>query len=373
MLSTLKRNIARHITNFPGWRTERKIVVIDSDDWGSIRMPSRGVYQQCLASGYMVDQIAYERFDSLASEEDLEFLFEVLDSHKDQHGIPAVITANILAANPDFNKIRETGYQQYFYELITDTFARYPKHANCLNLWKNGKEHGVFFPQSHGREHLNVSLLMDRLQLGDEDVLFGFEHGMPGSISGQDPLKGNVFVESLRYTDHRDKLQKLSFILEGLDLFEALMGYKSQSFIPPNYIWSPDFDKELATKGVQYYQGNRKMIEPLLNGSYRIHNNSLGEENELGQKYLVRNATFEPSLFNAGADSVTDCLQDITAAFRMQKPAIVCSHRLNYVGFIDKQNRDTNVKMLDELLSEITKKWPDVEFLNSVQLGKLMV
>lgn len=372
MLSTLKRNIVRHITNFPGWRTDRKIVVIESDDWGSIRMPSRAVYEKCLAAGYKVDQNAYERFDSLASEDDLELLFDVLGNYKDQHGRPAVITANILSANPDFKKIKKSDYLQYYYELIADTFTQYPKHANCLNLWKQGKEYGVFFPQSHGREHLNVSLFMNKLQLRDKDALFAFEHEMPGCISSSAPLKGNMFVESLRYTDCEDKLQKLSFILEGLDLFEDLMGYQSKSFIPPNYIWSPDFDKQMADKGVQYYQGQRKMKEPLEDGSYRFNSNNLGEENIFGQKYLVRNATFEPALVN-GTDPVRDCLRDISVAFRMQKPALISSHRLNYVGFIDEQNRDKNLKMFDSLLSEIIKKWPEVEFFNSVQLGKLMV
>lgn len=79
--------INSHAKNFWGWNTDRKIVVIESDDWGSIRMPSKNVYQQCLQSGYQVDQIAYERYDSLASEDDLELLFDLLSSFKDQGGI----------------------------------------------------------------------------------------------------------------------------------------------------------------------------------------------------------------------------------------------------------------------------------------------
>lgn len=369
----LKRNIARHITNFPGWRTDRKIVVIESDDWGSIRMPSREVYEKCLAAGFPVDQNAYERFDSLASEDDLELLFGVLENHHDQHGRPPVITANILTANPDFQKIKNTGYQQYYYELITDTFARYPKHANSINLWKEGKERGLFFPQAHGREHLNVSLFMQKLQQGNEDVIFAFNQGMAGSIYRNEPYIENLFVEPLQYTGYQDKLQKHAFIIEGLDLFEDLMGYRSLSFIPPNYIWSPDFNKPMADKGIQYFQGQRKMKEPLEDGSYRIHRYHLGEKNSFGQTYLVRNAPFEPALVKMGADPVSNCLRDISVAFRMQKPAIICSHRLNYVGFIDERNRDNNLSKLDALLTAIIKKWPEVEFLNSVQLGRLMV
>lgn len=372
MLRNLKQTIKRNLVNIPGWRTNRKIVVIESDDWGSIRMPSKKVYEKCLKSGYPVDQIVYERVDSLASEDDLELLFEVLNSNRDCNDNPAVITANVLIANPDFEKIKSSKYQEYFFELITKTFESYPKHSNCLNLWKEGKDIGIFYPQSHGREHLNVSLFMDALRQGNEDVLFGFEHRMPGCIPKEQRKGGNKYVEALRFVNQEDKQEKLAIILEGLDLFEHIMGYRSESFIPPNYLWSSDFNEEMSKSGVCYYQGRRKMEEPNFNGSIQLRSYKLGEQNEFGQRYLIRNAIFEPSLCRGNTDSVAQCLKDISAAFRLNKPAVICSHRLNYVGFIDERNRDDNLKLLKILLSGIVNKWPDVEFMNSVQLGKIM-
>ena len=109
-MSSLRSWLAPYYRNLRGWRTNRKIVVFESDDWGSIRMPSREVYEKCLKAGYPVDRNAYERFDSLESNEDLELLFETLSKFKDQHGNHPVITANCLVVNPDFKKIRESGY-----------------------------------------------------------------------------------------------------------------------------------------------------------------------------------------------------------------------------------------------------------------------
>lgn len=369
MLPALKRNISRYVTNMYGWQTNRHIVVIESDDWGSIRMPSKEVYNKCLKAGYRVDQIAYERYDSLASEDDLELLFDSLSSFTDCKGNSAVLTANILTANPDFEKIKAADYQEYFYESVSDTFKRYPKHANCLALWQTGEESGVFFPQSHGREHLNVSLFMNALRQDDNDVLFGFEHEMPGCIPKGEGKGGNRYVESLRFIDEEDKKEKLKIILEGLDQFANLMGYRSESFIPPNYIWSPDFNEEVAKKGVRYYQGRRKMKEPLFGGAVRLNSYKLGEENRFGQRYLIRNAFFEPVRSD---NSIDNCLKDIYTSFKMKKPAVICTHRLNYVGFIDEKNRDKNLRLLNKLLTEIKKKWPRVEFMNSVKLGKLI-
>ncbi|WP_138429449.1 hypothetical protein [Fodinibius saliphilus] len=373
MFYSALNTIKSHVKNIPGWRTNRKIVVIESDDWGSIRMPSREVYQECIEAEYNVDQNTFERFDSLASESDLELLFDVLHRHKDQHGSPAVMTANILTANPDFNKIKESGYNEYYYEPIKKTFKNYPNHSNCLSLWKDGKEEGIFFPQSHGREHLNVSLFMEALQEGDEDVHFGFKHKMPGSIPKNCNNGRNKYVESLRYSSLQDRKEKLSILLEGLELFEELMGYNSKTFIPPNYLWSPNYDKAMSAKGVWFYQGRRKMKEPLFDGTIQFHTHWLGEENEVGQKYLLRNASFEPASLNTDIDPVEKCLNEVSVAFRMKKPAVIDTHRVNYVGFIDTQNRDKNLRMFDELLFKIIKRWPEVEFFNSEQLGKLML
>ena len=132
----LKSYLAGIRKNLPGWRTRRKILVIESDDWGSIRMPSREVYQKCLKAGYPVDQSEYERVDSLASEEDLELLFDLLLSFRDLHGNHPVLTANCLVANPDFERIKEAKFREYHYESILDTFKKYPAHQGNFTLWK---------------------------------------------------------------------------------------------------------------------------------------------------------------------------------------------------------------------------------------------
>lgn len=370
IIKKLRRRVAPWYKNLRGWKTGRKIVVIESDDWGSIRMPSRQVYERCLKAGYKVDQNVYEKYDSLASEDDLELLFDLLSSFKDKNENHPVITANVLTSNPDFDKIKENGFKEYYYESIKKTFKRYPKHEHCFNLWNNGLKQGVFYPQSHGREHLNVSKFMNALQQEQQDVLFGFKHGIPGCIP-RGEIGGNEYMEALNYTDEQDKQKKLKIFLEGFDLFEKLFNYRSESFIPPTYLWSPDFDEKVSKAGVRFYQGNRRMKEPRIDDKgINMHSHVLGETNKFGQLYLIRNAVFEPTIAKkSNVDNVNQCLKQIHAAFTMKKPAIVCSHRLNYVGYLDEKNRDRNLKMLKNLLAEILKKWPDVEFMTSDKLG----
>jgi hypothetical protein len=92
--------------NYRGWRTSRKIVVIESDDWGSICMPSARVYEKLVQQNYRIDLCPYATNDSLASEEDLKKLFSTLSEFRDNKGNNPVITANTVMTNPDFTKIR---------------------------------------------------------------------------------------------------------------------------------------------------------------------------------------------------------------------------------------------------------------------------
>lgn len=372
-MSSLRPFIAPYYRNLKGWRTKRKIVVFESDDWGSIRMPSREVYEKCLKAGYPVDRNPYEKFDSLESKNDLELLFEILSKFTDQQGNHPIITANCLVANPDFEKIKESGYQSYFYERVTETFKRTPSTDRGFDLWQEGQDKGVFKMQFHGREHLNVGLFMRALQAGNDDLLFAFDLGMPGIMSKSNGNTGNNLVEATYFRTPEDKLDILDAMLDGLDIFEELMGFKSTSLIPPNYTWSIDYDEAVGQKGVKYFQGYRKIREPQMNGNAPLyHTYYLGQKNLNGQLYLIRNASFEPTLTAASSDAINTCLREVSAAFAMGKPAIVSTHRINYMGSIFPANRDANLKLLKRLLVQLKSRWPEVEFMASNTLGDLI-
>lgn len=372
-MSNLRSFIAPYYRNLKGWRTKRKIVVFESDDWGSIRMPSREVYEKCLKAGYPVDRNPYEKFDSLESNNDLELLFEILSKFTDQQGNHPIITANCLVANPDFARIKESGYQSYFYERVTETFKRTPSTDRGFDLWQEGQAKRVFRMQFHGREHLNVGLFMRALQEKNADVLFAFDMGMPGIMLKSNGDIGNYFVEATHFKTHEDKAEILAAILDGLDIFEELMGFKSASLIPPNYTWSNDFNEAVGQKGVKYFQGYRKIREPQMNGNAPLyHTYYLGQKNLNGQLYLIRNASFEPTLTAASSDAINTCLREVSAAFAMGKPAIVSTHRINYMGSIFPANRDANLKLLKRLLVQLKSRWPEVEFMASNTLGDLI-
>jgi len=372
MVKQFLRRILNEIHNIRGWRTRRKIIVFESDDWGSIRMPSKDVYQICLDKGYRVDRSLFSRYDSLASEEDLTLLFELLLSIKDFKSNHPVLTANCLVANPDFKKIKESNFSNYFYELIPDTFSRYPKHQRCIELWNEGIRLNIFKPQSHGREHVNVSRFMKDLKDGDEDAHFAFKYEMPGIFKKNAIERGNNSIVSLEYFDGIDKIEKELITKEGLILFSDMFGYLSRSFIASNYIWHPDLEAILGEMGVRFVQGLKYQYIPLGDfRGFRTRYHFLGQTNKFKQIYLIRNVYFEPTLSRSG-HSVLSAMRQIETAFRWYKPAIISMHRINFVGYIDQSNRDHNLKLLNELLRGIVRKWPDVEFLSTTDLGDII-
>lgn len=364
----MKNKIIHGMLNLPGFHTSRKIVVVESDDWGSIRMPSREVYELLINKGIGVDNLAFNKYDALASETDLKALFEVLQSVKDKNGRPAIITANTIVANPDFERIKEGHFIEYQYEPFTETLKRYPEHGGAFELWHQGIAKQVFRPQFHGREHLNVTRWMKALKDNVGNARVAFDLGMY-DLSEGNQITTDSYMDTLNFEHEKElEFQKKS-IVEGLDLFEKLFGYRSSTFIAPCYIWDNRLNATLAEKGVKALQGGWFQMKPTV-GSKHVFKKEFhytGECNKLKQRYLVRNVSFEPSI-NTNAESVNEVLQRMEFLFRMKKPVIISSHRLNFIGFIDKNNRDKNLKLFAELLCEIVKRWPDVEFVSSDKL-----
>lgn len=371
MQVSFKQRVTRNLQNVPGWSTKRKIVVIESDDWGAVRMASKKAFDYFLHKGLEVNNCPYNSNDALESNEDMEMLFETLNSVKDKNGNPAILTANNIVANPDFEKIKADDFKKYHYELFTDTLKKYPVHDRVFELYKEGISKKVIQPQSHSREHVNVSLWMKALQDNEEYTRMAFEQNMFSVHPSAKPRFKDEFMDA--YGSNQNIEEQKEILKDGLDLFEKIWGFKSKSFIAPSYTWSPELEPTLNENGVKYLQGI--MVQKTHSEYYgtpikkKFHYQ--GQKNKLGQRYLVRNAFFEPTMLPK-FDYVSDCINRIAVAFNRNKPAIIGSHRLNFIGFINPDNRNKNLKLLSELLQRIKNSWPEVEFMSSDALGDTM-
>jgi len=288
MLSRIKNWVGNHERNLGGWKTRRKIVVIESDDWGSIRMPSPDAYRSLKNLGIPVDKSPYCRYDSLASEEDIQNLYGMLQNHRDFLGRPPVITANVVVSNPDFDRIRESGWSEYFSEPISETFRKYPSHSGCLKLWNDGKSNRLFYMQSHGREHVNIHRWLELLREDFAGFRKAFDLGCWGLSNDVYPGLSQSIQAPFDLEQGEELKDHEQAVEEALILFQELFGYKSESFIAGNYIWSCELNKTLSKCGVKYLQGMKYQKLPRLNGGDReMIRHYLGERNEYDQLYLI--------------------------------------------------------------------------------------
>ncbi len=330
-------------------------------------MPSNEVYSKLISEGFDISKSDYNRLDSLECNKDLELLFEVLTSFYDSVGNHPVITANSIVGNPDFQRIKLSDFQEYYYESVTETLKRYPERDKVEMLWKEGISSGIFRPQFHGREHINIVRWMEALRKKSPAIMFTFD--METTFSGSGDYN---FMEALDYNTPADLGLMKEALADGLSMFEQIYGFRSKSFIPPCYTWNSDVEEVLNANGVRYIQG--LVIQSVPTGSfgtYRKKYHFLGSRNDYGQYYLLRNCFFEPSL-SKDTDTVGECLSRINIAFRWHKPAVISAHRINFMGSLDERNRSDNLRLLHELLKRIIELWPDVEFMTSDQLGDLI-
>lgn len=346
------------------FRTSRHIVVFESDDWGSIRMSNKAAWNALLQKGYAVDKRPYERFDTLESSEDLEALFEVLMRYRDSQGNHPVITANMLMANPDFDKIKASNYSEYFYEPIEEIYKRYYGNTKVLDLMRQGLEEGVFMPQSHGREHFNVHDWLNALQNEDEDTLVAFQYGMCGIAPKLHPEHGNKMMVALRANNDEQQTYIEKSVEQGLEMFEALWGFKSKTFVAPCYVWNSGVEKVLAQKGIQLIQCSRSS-----KATYQCKEKfyTVGKQNAFGQIYSIRNCTFEPATISSD-NNVDKLMKQVGNCFKQHKIAVFSTHRINYVGGLSEQNKKNTLSKLDLLLDSLLKNYPDVVFMSSNQL-----
>lgn len=362
IMNNLRREIILNVKNIPGPSTPRKLVVIECDDYGGIRTPSKEVYKMLVERGLADPECRY-RMDTLANVEDMEMLFQSLEKVKDLKGSSAVMTPICNVANPDFEKIKQSGFSEYHFESFTDTFLRYGRGPEVFELWKRGIEEGIFIPELHGREHLSVQLWMQKLKHGNPDLLLAFDHDYVALMLDGIPTPANGFRPEFYFTSQAQIPFLEKSISSGVELFKQLVGYTPRTFVPSNAIFHPILEHSLAKAEVKYLNVGHLNPTPRKNGSIRMKYYQNGGLGASGVRYYVRNCAFEPT--EKSYNGIESTLKQIQVAFRWKKPAIISTHRANFVGGIEASNREIGLQELKRLLKAIVKRWPDVEFMSS--------
>lgn len=336
-------------------------------------MPGRAAFDRLIRAGIRVDKSRYDSLDCLESRGDFQALMNVLDSHRDVSGRPPVFTFNTVMGNPDFEAIERGDFRRFHHQNLFDSYRYYNDQALEAD-WSEAIGGGLIHPQFHAREHLNSPLWMDDLRRGLEQTRVAFDSRFYGlKTRTGSPRQQNYLAAHWPDTlDHMSAIENI--IDDGLGMFRRIFGHKSATFTACNYVWPRALESHLAGLGVEMLQTQRGHLQPdpTRPEKVRIRRHYTGEKNAFGQRFSVRNVLFEPYL-DENADWVSRAMTEIARAFRFQKPAVVSTHRINYVGGMSLSHRDRSLEQLEVLLARLRRRWPDAEFISSDQLSKLMI
>lgn len=364
----LKEDITNNLKNIIGWKTRRKLVIFSVDDYGNVKLDSKEALQKMELEGLKALS-RYDRLDSLEDKDDLLQLYDTLSSVKDKNGNHAIFTAFSMCANIDFERMAENGYTQYHYELLPETFSKRKEYEGVWDLWKEGMDKGLLVPQFHGREHLNLKIFEKALENRDEKTLTGLRNK---SYIGISPKVVPSYTAAFDFVTMEDNDFFKEVIKDGLNKFEEIFGYRATHFNSPGGREHNSIHTALKEGGIKFIDTSLIKKERQGDDKTTTSFNYNGKKNSLGQHYIVRNVIFEPGDLKKKYDWAEYSFKQVEAAFRWNKPAIISSHRVNFCGHIDPENRKNGLASLRSLLKKIVTKYPEVEFISANELGELI-
>ena len=312
---------------------DRPVVILESDDWG----PGPEVQVQAL------DEIRL-----------------LLSRFRDDRGRHPVMTMGVILSVPDVQAIEESGRYQ----------ARYlnePEFRSLVDILKQGTGEAVFDLQLHGMAHYWPSNLMTFLDRG-EDVPDRWSkregwrtESLPSWLQSRWIDAGTLPSKALPYERVREA------VADEIELFRCCFGMDPKVAVPPTFVWDDNVERAYGSMGVEVlitpgrrYPG-RKGDGALMDSDKQYVNGQLVRGK---MKALVRDLYFEPALGHRG-DKV---LEKISWKWSRREPALIETHRFNYLG----EHARASLDALERLLEGVMEKFPAVRFMSSRELAREM-
>lgn len=352
MVRKLQSKILFEARKFGHYRFKEPIVVIESDDWGKM-----GNESNFKSSKEEWNTDAWSR-DRLETQEELTALYSVLEFHQSKFIKGPIFTANCIVSNPNVVKTKATDYQTLILEPLDTSSPRLAKLA------KSGKTRGVFYPQYHGRLHYHLDDYLNSLRENSEAQTL-FEAHVHGGLSFFKNSKKAYYSEYLSYKSGSSIPELSQWLEKGLADFERIYGYTSESTIAPNFVFDLKGKAALIENGIKYLQGGN-MLLTVTKGQEQAKNFCMGTS--LGQSLtiLARNHKFEPCRGKIEWQAEFS-IAAVKSWIAKNIPAVLDTHRLNYVG----KHAQNSLVQLHELLLGLAEI-DGLRFLTSVELGEAM-
>jgi len=312
-----------------------------------------------MGMGISLGERSYD-FYSLETAEDVAAVESLLQRHRDSTGRSACLGMNFVVANVDFARVKEESSHQIYFRMLSDGLPDGWKRPGLFEAYRHGISVGVFSPALHGTTHFCRPAVERHLNgPGERGVLLrtlwkarvpyihwrmpwiGFEYWDPESPDEEDFLPAPA---------------QQTLIDSAAEGFTAFFAKAPRSACAPGYRANKSTHEAWAKRGVRVAQNGPGSALP-------VH------FDHSGILQLYRSMDFEPA--TAPEFSIDPCLHAAENSFAQGLPAIVSVHSINFHSTI-KDFRSPTLRLLDQFLSVLEAKHPDLLYVNDEDLYDLV-
>ncbi len=338
----------------------RPLVLFHTDDWGLAGIRDQEGFNELMSEGIDLGSRPYD-FYSLETADDLRRLFEVLLRHRDSIGRPPCFVFNFIVANVDFPRTIESGFGNLRLLPLDQGFPGRWQRPGLLDAYREGIQKGIIYPALHGLTHFCQMSVEKAIQKEDERgsllrILYSVDTPM---IPERTPWVGFEYrsCPDEKNEDWLNFSSQRQLIEVGKGMFERIFGMAPFSACAPGYRANENTLRAWKEVGIQVAQnGPGWGLAPYFDSNGLLH--------------LHRNIPFEPFIDNQQCDE-EHALGMAETMFRSHRPAIVCTHSLNFHSTL-KNQRELTLGKLDRFLSLLEASYADLLYINDFDLWRII-
>ncbi len=335
----------------------RPLVLLQSDDWGRVGVRDREGYEQLRANGIHLGQNPYDYY-SLETAEDVMALRDMLKAHHDSTGRAACMVMNFLLANVNFQKTASNGFSEIHLLRLSRGLPSEWKRPGLFEAYRQGITDTVFYPALHGLTHFCRAAVERALATpGDRNnLLRTLWKAETPYIYWRMPWIGYEYRDSEKsHEGFLDAEAQALLIAEAADEFKTFFSMAALSACAPGYRANSDTHRAWAQSGIRVAQnGSGGALAPHMD--------------EWEMLNLHRTIDVEP--FERGLP-LEKYVQLAERCFERGIPAIISVHSINFHSSL-KDFRGASLRVLDELLSALEAKHPNLLYVHDGDLYELV-
>ena len=348
------KNLRQQRKEHPSFAFSRPLVLLHSDDWGRVGVRDREGFDSLRSRGMRLGEHPYDLY-TLETAEDVAAVAGLLQRHRDAMGRSPCMMLNTCAANLNFNKMREEGFRRVILLPLNRGLPGSWRRPGLFDAYKSGIDRGVFQVALHGTMHFCEAAVAGAIGKAGEraELLRTLWQAETPYIFWRMPWVGYEYwgpEESKPAFLNAGRQRDL--VARGYHALTKLFGTKPLSACAPGYRANADTHRAWAEMGI------RVAVNGSGDGIRAPH------LDEHGLLHVYRNIDLEPSQHDSEIEKYVELA---ALCFARGLPLIISIHSINFHSTL-KDFRTSSIAALDELLTALETKYPDLLYANDEDL-----